>query len=514
MSANNWTGDHNPWMSGPGADQYVVHPGPPTYGPVNIPSVFTPPAPESRPAISYPRIMAEIAGQYWAVKPEVLRAVIDIVQGETIDGRLLHATERKDFHAYVADRGDRLDGTKNAYRVGNIGVLEIYGPMAPRASFFDAVSGGVQSIESLASDFRVLSEHRRVDNIVMLMDSPGGAVTGTSEFATQVAESPKPVHGHIVGMAASAMYWIGSQVESLTSVDTGIAGSIGVVATIEDRSEANEKRGIKIVEVTSDQSPRKRTDLMSEEGQSELQAVLNGMADSFIEAVARGRGVDAETVLADFGQGGEFIATAALERGMIDGIMTTGELFSSLENRPQSLFGAAAKTVLAQSGEHDNQEDEMTKKTEPTQAVEPVAPQIDVEKERADAASEAQAAERKRMQDIEAVKADFADLDPKSKEAACAAVDAEKFEPDATPDSIRVKAQAAAIAAQQTLLASARAPRVELGEQLAEVPNAADADQGGREKNEASTARANNITVGFNNHRDAHRANQIFGGAK
>jgi ClpP class serine protease len=294
------------------------------------------------------------------------------------------------------------------------------------------------------------------------MDTPGGSVTGVSDFAQQVAASKKPLTAHVIGMAESAGYWIASQADRLTSVDTGTVGSIGVVAPIVDYSEAEEKRGIKSFDIVSKQSPRKRTDLKTAEGQKELQAILNGMADLFISAVASGRNVDTDKVLSDFGKGGSFVAADALKRGMIDEVVTTASLVSSLGDNNQSLYaGAAAEPQPKGEETMDVKEDKNVQATA-------TAPDLDKVK------SDAIAAERERIQSIEAVKNDFSGDDQKIQAAVQAVIDEKKFDTNETAESVKIAVMQVALDAQREMIASAGNARRELATKLEVVPTGND----------------------------------------
>jgi ClpP class serine protease len=93
------------------------------------------------------------------------------------------------------------------------------------------------------------------------------------------------------------------------------------------------KEGIEKIEIVSVQSPKKRPDVKSEEGKNQIQVWANDLADEFIKAVARYRGVSEEYVLENFGKGDLLIAKKAKDVKMIDGIMSFEKLIKSLSQK-------------------------------------------------------------------------------------------------------------------------------------------------------------------------------------
>jgi signal peptide peptidase SppA len=402
-----------------------------------------------------------------------LKAILSAVDDVEIDGESLHLNTADDFEVLASSLGERVDGTRYARTSGSIGTLSIYGPIIPRASMMEKASGLV-SIENLSRDFSALEADRSITDIVLVMDTPGGVVTGVSEFAEMISQSEKNVLSHIVGMAASAGYWIASSAKRVTSTNTGIAGSIGVVTTIIDDSKYLEKRGIKEFDIVSSQTPRKRTDLTTAEGRTELQNILDGIADVFINSVAKGRGVDVETVLKDFGQGAEFVASEGLRRKMLDEIVSTAGLFDSLKADNKSLFGVAATSDNPTENEPTTQEREMANQ-EPAVAS-PVTPESvtasqavapDLEKIKTEAAN----AERERLQAIEAIAGKFKKYDSRVQAKVRETIDAMKYEAGATEESVMSAVFQAVVDAQHEIMSSVSNARNELNEQVAQLPN-------------------------------------------
>jgi signal peptide peptidase SppA len=254
--------------------------------------------------------------QPWLVAPDVLQDLRDIA---------LRA-RAPDFEAaakIAAARADRMQATELLSTRRGIAVLPIHGPIFPRANLFTEMSGAT-SIDMLTSAFRQARFSKDVNAIVLDIDSPGGSVTGISEFSQMVRASKKPVFAYVTGMAASAAYWIASATSQIVANDTSWLGSIGVVSmfTIDDDES--------VIEIVSSQSPHKRYDVRTDEGRSIAQRHVDDLASVFIDTVAANRGVTSEKVMTDFGRGDVLLGHAAVRAGMADGVGVLDDLISNI----------------------------------------------------------------------------------------------------------------------------------------------------------------------------------------
>ncbi len=271
-------------------------------------------------------VLAAIRSQPWAIMPGYLEA-IEAVALRVIDHPALLAV-KDDGHVErqigaVARMGERAPGTRKAMLRDGVGMLPLSGPIFPRASIMTELSGAT-SLDVAAADLRALQASPDVRNILMVVDSPGGAVAQVNDFARLVAASPKPVSVHITGLCCSAAYWVGSAAAGGMSMDpTGVVGSIGVLISTSYQVEADQD-GRRDLEIASSNAPNKRPDLSTPEGQAVIRAMLDGIEEIFIASVARGRGVTEAVVRREFGAGGTLTGKAAKAAGMVDRIEADG----------------------------------------------------------------------------------------------------------------------------------------------------------------------------------------------
>lgn len=394
------------------------------------------------------------SSQYWAMGKQQIDAMASRLDGMefTIDPSLFHTASKFESTA-IYDFGRRVEGTNYTSISGNIGILELEGPIIPRATWFSDVSG-IVSIDKMSSEFDALEKNPQIDRIVIMIDSPGGQVDGISSFAKQIKESKKIVESHVIGMAASGGYWIASATDKITAVDTSTVGSIGVVTTIVDRKEQNEKRGVRVFDIVASQSPRKRTDLTTEEGRSELQSILDGMADIFINSVADGRNTDYENVLNNFGRGGMKLANEAMRIGMIDRIVSTRDFLKELSNKPRPIISTAATEERSMPGENI------------AQVTQPVVETIDTSSIEATARESAKNEAIERFKAFEGITTAFSDYPKDIQDKVKATVDEEKYKENSSVEMCRGKCQQLALNAMNVKLEAARQQGQEIAEKV------------------------------------------------
>lgn len=225
-----------------------------------------------------------------------------------------------------------------------VAIVPVTGPIFPYAGMLSQMSGAV-SLSTLSQVLGHLQANPDVKAIVLELDTPGGAATGVQEFASQIKQSTKPVTAYVVGMAASAGYWIAAAAREIVMAPTAYVGSIGAVMTVDDRRQERAMKGVARVEVVSKQSPNKRPDIMGDAGRALLQDMVDKLADDFVGDVAAWRKVPREKVLADFGQGWIVKGSEAVAAGMADRIGSLEQVLGELAaggSAPRPSVGASA----------------------------------------------------------------------------------------------------------------------------------------------------------------------------
>lgn len=161
---------------------------------------------------------------------------------------------------------------------------------------------------------------KKVREIVWSIDSPGGTVDGLFALLDDIAEA-RAVGGKPMRVEAenahSAAYGIAAAAGPITAVSR--MSSFGSVGVATSSFVLGDMIG-KVVHLTSSDAPAKRPDVRTDEGKAVVVRMLDEIAGEFVSAIARGRGVEPETVSADYGRGASMLAKTALEHGLINGI--------------------------------------------------------------------------------------------------------------------------------------------------------------------------------------------------
>lgn len=199
-----------------------------------------------------------------------------------------------------------------------VAVLEMNGAMQKGRSKF----GGVSTVDQ-RKYLRAAVNDRDVGAILLVIDSPGGTVSGTQSLADEVraADGIKPVLAHFEDLGASAAYWTGSQARRVTANRTAMVGSLGTFGVIEDSSGKAEAEGVVVHVITTGEHKGAFVEgaPVKPEQIAEYQRMVNALNEEFIKAVSVGRGIRIDSARKLF-DGRVHLAPAALELGLIDAV--------------------------------------------------------------------------------------------------------------------------------------------------------------------------------------------------
>ena len=131
-----------------------------------------------------------------------------------------------------------------------IAIIPIHGLLTKRTERFSALMG-TTSYEDIFNAISGAIEDEKVERILLDIDSPGGEVSGLFDLVGFIFNSrnQKPIYSVANDYACSAAYAIASAMEKIYVTCTSCVGSIGVIATHLDVSEAHKKDGKKFTTV-------------------------------------------------------------------------------------------------------------------------------------------------------------------------------------------------------------------------------------------------------------------------
>ena len=273
----------------------------------------------------------DVLYQPWAIDADRLMEIQAIyathLRGESID-----------IEAVEAKLGRQLQNPPQGYQVQDgAALIPLRGVIAPRMNLMAQVSGGT-SAELFVRDVQAAAADPAVSSIVLLVDSPGGAVGGTPAAAAAVmaARAAKPTAAWADGAMASAAYWIGSAAERVyLGSRVHPVGHIGVIATHSDQSRREETLGVKTTEIFAGRFKTARSphQPLSELGRQTMQDQMDYLYSLFVGDVAAQRGVSVDRVLAEMADARVFIGQQAVDAGLADGIASLDSVIRQLNDR-------------------------------------------------------------------------------------------------------------------------------------------------------------------------------------
>ena len=169
-----------------------------------------------------------------------------------------------------------------------------------------------------------------INEIVLLIDSPGGAVAGLFDSCRFIekASKKKKCTAYVTGMACSAAYAIATACDEIYMMEDAEVGSCGCYAHAVEYSDAYfEKEGFLHRVFRSKCSPKKNCSVITDEVEAEaFQGEIDALGEKYLRYVAKRRKCAYSDALENFGKGGVLMGEKAIAAGMVDGIKTLEEL--------------------------------------------------------------------------------------------------------------------------------------------------------------------------------------------
>ncbi len=199
-----------------------------------------------------------------------------------------------------------------------IAIVEINGPIiSGRAPAFNSTP--LTASENAVEIIRQTAKDPDVKVILLKVNSPGGSVVASDLIYRELKNTQLPIVVLMGEIAASGGYYTSMAGEYLIANPNSLVGSIGVISTFPNAEELFEKIGVEFNVFTSGDSKDFGSlyrDMTPEEREY-WQGVIDETYEGFVQIVAEGRGMDAETVRA-LADGRVYTGRQALELGLVD----------------------------------------------------------------------------------------------------------------------------------------------------------------------------------------------------
>lgn len=302
--------------------------------------------------MSIPRIIAAAVGSPWAIQPDRLEAIRDVLERRSADIRLpdeeiAAIRGARDVHGLVelwsidARRAVPSNGQASTQQGSVVAIINIMGVIAQHAHQVDNISGpGGTSCERVANSFRAALASPEVKAIVLNIDSPGGNVSGVQGLAHEIyrARGRKPIVAQANSTMASAAYWLGAAAGEVVASPGAQIGSIGVYALHRDVSAAAQREGVKFTFVSAGKFKVEGNpyEPLGDEARAAVQKGVNGFYGDFTGDVAKFRGVSVADVRNGFGQGRLEKDRDAVRAKLADRVATLDETLNRLASSRQA----------------------------------------------------------------------------------------------------------------------------------------------------------------------------------
>ena len=300
--------------------------------------------------MKYAHILLAVASEIWAIDEYKLDQIVAFLALQ-VEGEKLSADQ---LQARISRQAER----DVARREGSVAILPLRGVIATRMNLMSDISGGTSS-EGFGKQFDAAVADSGVKAMVIDVDSPGGAVSGTDELSSKIfaARGTKPIIAHVNPTCASAAYWIATAADEMVLNPSAEVGSIGVMGVHDDISAALEKAGVKRTLMKAGEFKAEMAPFLplSEEARKYQQERIDAYYDQFVRAVARNRNVSLQAVRENFGKGRMVMAAEAVSQGMADSVATLEETLARFgastapvaQDRRRTFASAREKRALA-----------------------------------------------------------------------------------------------------------------------------------------------------------------------
>lgn len=249
---------------------------------------------------------------------------------------LVYAT----IEAGASGRTSRSGGVTGDVKVG---VVEVLGEIVDSR----------KTVEQL-EEFRTRSD---IEAVVVRVDSPGGAVGPSQEIYDAILKlrEKKKVVASMGSTAASGGYYIAAAAEKIYANPGTLTGSIGVIFQLPNVEGLMRWAGVQMVTLTAGEMKDSGSPFraMNNAERELLTGMLADVHDQFIEAVAKGRGLEVEQVK-PYADGRVFSGRQAKEWKLVDELggldaAAVGVLaLADLKGEPELVYPKKEKPLLVE----------------------------------------------------------------------------------------------------------------------------------------------------------------------
>jgi len=201
------------------------------------------------------------------------------------------------------------------------------------------IGAGGGTVSQVRRALKLAASEDAIKGVMLDINSPGGGVTDADEIWRLIkqfrAKKPdKPVMAFFGSVAASGGYYIAAACDKIVARPTTITGSIGVIISTFDISQALDKVGVKSVNLVSPNTPYKDilspTRSMTEDERQKIVAIIEEMYQRFVDIVDQGRPELSRDQVQALANGLIYSAEQARRNGLVDMVADADEAHREL----------------------------------------------------------------------------------------------------------------------------------------------------------------------------------------
>ena len=209
-----------------------------------------------------------------------------------------------------------------------VGIVDVSGPLEHHDG------GDADSYDAIIKRLESTLANEEVKAVVIRFCSPGGLAAGANEAHKKIRRlrksSGKPIYAYADETMCSAAYQLGSACDEIWLPETGEVGSVGVIATIRDLTEAHRMAGVKVDYVTSGafKADLQPGNPVTKGMRARVQSHVDTFARAFFQSVSRARGFSPAAYQSL--QAGVFLGKKAVKAGLADQVATWDEFMATV----------------------------------------------------------------------------------------------------------------------------------------------------------------------------------------
>ena len=172
-------------------------------------------------------LFADLEAEIWAMEPKRLESLFSKLNAYTEKAAMQGEPQSRRRESSI-----RHEGTTAVISIRGVLMKSV-----PRWMSWWGIEA--TSYQELKEDIETAAKDKRVESIVLEIESPGGQVSGIHDAADAIFEArkAKPVQAYVDDLCASGAYWLASQADEIVASRDAMVGSIGVYSVYVDSSK-------------------------------------------------------------------------------------------------------------------------------------------------------------------------------------------------------------------------------------------------------------------------------------